>query len=708
MRSWSIQVLVGLAAALGTSGLMPAQSSPPVARRIAKVDTLHGDVLRDDYFWLRQKSNPEVVRYLQAENAFTERSLAHTKATEDSIYREMLGRVKETDLSVPAKDHGWWYYTRTEQGKAYPILCRKRGSLEAKEEVILDQNQLARGHSYHALGGTDVSPDGNLLLYLEDTTAFREYTLYVKDLRTGATLPGSIPNVWNGTAWADDNRTFFYTRADAAKRANAVWRHVLGTPASKDVKVFQEDNVLYSVGVDRSQSGAYVFISDDGFSSTEWRAIPTAAPLTPPRVLVPRQPAVEYWVDHIPGAFLIITNDHAANFRVVRTPETDTRPSAWRDWLATSDSVFVEGLTVFRTHAVVSERANGLRRLRVIRLADGDTHFVTFPDVAYGVFADDNPDFEATTFRFSYSSMTTPTRVYDYDLVKRTRTLLKQREIPSGFDPGKYELRRVMVEARDGEHVPVSMLLPKDYPMDGSRPFLLYAYGSYGSTTEPTFDSGVLSLVDRGFGYGIAHIRGGEEMGRRWYDDGKMMKKKNTFNDFIDVAEYLVRERYTSSSRLVANGASAGGLLMGVVATWRPDLFRAVVAGVPFVDVINTMVDSTIPLTAPEWEQWGDPRKPEHYAYMKSYSPYDNVAPHEYPALLVTTSFNDSQVMYWEPAKWVAKLRATKRGPNPIYLKTNFAGGHGGSSGRYDQLREWAFEYAFMIDAVRAPPPAVP
>ncbi len=708
MRSWSIQILVGLSAAIGWSGLLPAQSTPPVARRIAKVDTLHGDVLRDDYFWLRQKTDPEVVRYLQAENAYTERSLAHTKATEDSIYREMLGRVKETDLSVPAKDHGWWYYTRTERGRAYPIFCRKRGSLDAKEEVILDQNELARGHAYHALGGTDVSPDGHLLLYLEDTTAFREYTLYVKDLRTGATLPWSIPDVWNGTAWADDNRTFFYTRADAAKRANAVWRHVIGTPASKDVKVFQEDNVLYSVGIDRSQSGAYVFISDDGYSSTEWRAIPTAAPLSPPRVLVPRQPAVEYWVDHIPGAFLIVTNDHAANFRIVRAPEADTRSSVWRDWLATSDSVFVEGLTVFRTHAVVSERTNGLRRLRVIRLADGDTHFVTFPDVAYGVFSDDNPDFEATTFRFSYSSMTTPPRVYDYDLVKRTRTLLKQREIPSGFDPGKYEVRRVMVEARDGEHVPVSILLPKGYPMDGTRPFLLYAYGSYGSTTEPTFDSGVLSLVDRGFGYGIAHIRGGQEMGRRWYNDGKMMKKKNTFTDFIDVAEYLVRERYTSSSRLVANGASAGGLLMGVIATWRPDLFRAVVAGVPFVDVINTMVDSTIPLTAPEWEQWGDPRKPEHYAYMKSYSPYDNVAPQEYPALLVTTSFNDSQVMYWEPAKWVAKLRATKRGSNPIYLKTNFAGGHGGSSGRYDQLREWAFEYAFMIDAVRAPPAAVP
>jgi oligopeptidase B len=417
---------------------------------------------------------------------------------------------------------------------------------------------------------------------------------------------------------------------------------------------------------------------------------------------------VEYVADHVPGAFLIRTNDGATNFRIVRTPEEDSAPRSWRDWLPASDSVFVESFDVFRTHVVVSERANGLGRLRVVRLADDATHFITFPDVAYGVFPSENPDFDAATFRFTYSSLTTPNSVYQYDLEKRTRTLLKRREIPSGFDASKYDLRRVMVQARDGERVPLSLLLPKDYPMDGSRPFLLYAYGSYGATMEPTFDSEVLSLVDRGFGYGIAHIRGGQEMGRRWYDEGKMLKKKNTFTDYIDVADYLVREGFTSPSRLVASGASAGGLLMGVIATWRPDLFRAVVAGVPFVDVINTMLDASIPLTAQEWEQWGNPRNPEHYAYMKSYSPYDNVAPREYPALLVTTSFNDSQVMYWEPAKWVAKLRVTKRGSNPIYLKTNFAGGHGGSSGRYDRLKEAAFEYAFMIDAVKARPAVVP
>jgi oligopeptidase B len=700
-------LIAGLCGAAVLPPAGEAQRQPPSAKRIQKVDTLHGEILRDDYYWLRQKSNPEVRRYLEAENAYTEASLAHTAPLRDSIYREMVGRIKETDLTVPWRYQGYWYYSRTEKGKNYPIYCRKKGSLDAPEEVILDQNRLAEGKAFHALGGWDVSPDGNRLLYLEDTTAFRVYTLHVKDLRTGALLPDSISNVWSGTAWADTN-TFFYTRADSAKRAYQIWRHQLGKPAGPDVKVFQEDSVLYNAGVYRSRSGSYVFIGSEGFRSAGWWAVPTNRPTEAPRLLLPRRPDVLSTPDHVPGRFLILTNDGATNFRIVSTPEGDASPSGWRDWQPASDSVFIEGMDVFRTHVVVSERAGGLRRLRVVRLADQATHFVTFPDPAYGVYPSENHDFDAAAVRFTYSSLTTPDQVVEYDLTTRTRKVLKQKEVPSGFDQRKYEMRRVTARARDGEEVPVTLLLPREFPKDGSRPFLLYAYGSYGSTTEPDFDSTVLSLVDRGFGYAIAHVRGGQEMGRRWYDDGKMMHKKNTFNDFIDVAEYLVRERYTSRDRLVANGASAGGLLMGVIATWRPDLFRAVVADVPFVDVINTMLDASIPLTAQEWEQWGNPRNPEQYAYMKSYSPYDNVAPKEYPALLVTTSFNDSQVMYWEPAKWVAKLRATKRGPNPIYLRTNFAGGHGGSSGRYDRLKELAFEYAFMLDAVKASPSAVP
>ncbi len=689
------------ALALMLAGTAFAQSAPPLARRIAKVDTLHGDVRVDQYYWLREKTNPEVIKYLEAENAWTAQGMKHTEALQDSLYKELLGRIKETDLSVPYFERGYWYYTRTEQGKSYTIYCRKKGTLSAPEEVILDANALAEGKKFFALGGMEVSPDGNRLLYLADTTAFREYTLYVKDLRTGALLPDQLSGVWNGTAWADDNRTFFYMTPDSAKRGNAVWRHVLGQPRDRDVKVFQEDNVLNNVSVFRSKSGKYVFLPADGFTSSEWRVIPTAAPTTAPRVVAARRAGVEYSVDHVDGGFLIQTNDGATNFRLVRAPEADASPANWRDVLPASDSVFVEFFDVTRRFTIVAERAGGLRRLRVIDNAGGGTHFVTFPEAAYAVFPSTNVDYDAATYRFSYASLTTPSSVYDYDLERRTRELRKQQEIPSGFDPGRYEVRRLMVRARDEARVPVSILLPRGFPLDGTRPFLLYAYGSYGANVEPGFNSNVLSLVDRGFGYAIAHIRGGQEMGRKWYDDGKMMKKMNTFNDYIDVADYLVAERYTSTAGLVANGGSAGGLLMGAVTNMRPELFRAVVADVPFVDVINTMLDASLPLTAQEWEQWGNPRNPEHYRYMLAYSPYDNVAARTYPWLLVTTSLNDSQVMYFEPAKWVARLRATRTDTNPLYFKTNMGGGHGGSSGRYDRLRETAFRYAFMIDAVR-------
>ena len=670
-----------------------------MARQIPKVDTLHGEVRVDDYFWLREKTNPEVTAYLEAENAYTTQKMKHTEALQDKLYQEMLGRIKETDLSVPVFDTGWWYYSRTEQGKNYPIFCRKRGSLSAPEEVYLDQNALAEGKKFHALGGVDVSPDGETLLYLEDLTAFREYTLYVKDLKTGK-IVDQIPNVWNGTAWANDNKTFFYMTADSAKRGNTVWRHVIGTPREQDAKVFQEDNVLNNVGVQRSRSGKYVFITADGFTSSEWRIIPTASPTSEPRVVAARRPNVEYSVDHADGFFLILTNDSATNFRIVKAPEDNPGPANWVDWLPHRDSVFVEGVDAFKNFVVVSERSGGLRRLRVADLKNNKTHYVTFPEKAYGVFPAGNPEFNTQTYRFNYSSLVTPNSVYDYDLVTRKRELKKRQEIPSGYDANSYEVQRFMAPARDGVSVPVSVLLRKGTQLDGSHPLLLYAYGSYGFTLEPTFNSNVLSMVDRGFIYAIAHIRGGQEMGRRWYDDGKMLNKKNTFNDFIDVAEELIRRKYTTSERLVANGGSAGGLLMGAVANMRPDLFRAIVADVPFVDVINTMSDASLPLTAQEWEQWGNPAVPEQYAYMRSYSPYDNVAAKDYPWMLVTTSLNDSQVMYWEPAKWVARLRSLKTDQNPLYLKTNMAGGHGGSSGRYERLHEAAFRYAFMLVAV--------
>jgi oligopeptidase B len=499
-------------------------------------------------------------------------------------------------------------------------------------------------------------------------------------------------------AWANDS-ILFYQTADSARRANAVWRHVLGTPRSSDVKVLQEDNVLNEPGVARSRSGKYIYISDDGFTSSEWRLIPTANPTINPQVIVARSPNVEYQIDDIDGAFLMTTNYKARNFRVQRIPIDQVSGGNWLDMIPTTDSVFIEYLVPFKNDLVVVERSGGLQRLRVIDLKTNAVHYITFPEPAYAVTPRQNAEFDTRNLRFVYSSLLTPASTFDYDMGTRERVLRKRVEVPT-YDPSRYEVKRFMVTARDGARVPVSMIARKGWKQNGASPLLLYAYGSYGYTTEPSFDSNVLSLVDRGFGYAIAHIRGGQEMGRAWYDEGKMMKKKNTFNDFVDVAQYLVDQKFTSKNRLVANGLSAGGLLMGAVTNMRPDLFRAVVADVPFVDVINTMMDASIPLTAQEWQQWGDPHLADQYTYMRSYSPYDNVERKAYPWLLVTTSLNDSQVGYWEPAKWVAKLRAFKTDSNPLLLKVNMAGGHGGSSGRYDSLREEAFRYAFILDSV--------
>ena len=681
------------------SAQAPTPPRPPVAERVPKVDTLHGETRTDDYFWMKRKTDPKVVTYLEAENAYTDAMTAHTAALRDSLYQEMLGRLKQTDLSVPYRAQGYWYYTRTEEGKAYPIICRRRGTMSAPEEVVLDQNELAAGKKFHALGGFDVSPDGQRLLYLQDTTGYREYTLYVKDLQTGR-LVDSIPNAWSGTAWADDNRTFFYMTADSAKRGNAVWRHVTGQARSMDASVFREDSLLYNVSVSRSRNGKYVLIPTSSFTTSEWRVIPTAAPASAPRVVAPRRDGVEYDVEPVDGAFLIRTNAGGShNFRVVRAPENDPSPANWRDWLPHRDSAFVEGVDAFKQFIVVSERTGGMRRLRVLEPSGRSAHTIALPEQAYGVFASSNEEYDTPTFRLSYSSLVTPSTVFDYHVAARRLEVRKRTEVP-GYDPSRYEVRRAMAPARDGTPVPVSILVKKGAELNGQSPLLLYAYGSYGATTEPTFRSGVFSLVDRGFVYAIAHIRGGQEMGRRWYDEGKMLSKRNTFFDFEDVAEWLVRERYTSADKLVANGGSAGGLLMGVVANERPDLFRAIVADVPFVDVINTMLDASLPLTAQEWLQWGNPQVKAEYEYLKSYSPYENVRAQRYPWLLVTSSLNDSQVGFHEPTKWVARLRTLNTGTNPLLLRMNMAGGHGGSSGRYDQLREQAFRFAFMLDAV--------
>src|SRR2546423_4947743 len=672
---------------------------PPVATMKPKVDTLHGEVRTDNYFWIRDKSNPDVIAYLNAENAYTEAKMKHTEVLQQKLYDEMLSRIKETDVSVPFRDHGYYYWTATEKGKSYPIFMRRSAAAGSPEQVIIDANALAVGKKFSQVGGLQVSPSGSFASYLHDTTALRVYTLYVKDLRTGKLLGDSISRVVPSIAWANDT-VLFYQTADSARRSDAVWRHVIGTPRSSDIEVFHEKDVLDNVGVSRSKDDKYIVIADDGFTSSESRVIPTANPFATPVVVAPRKANVEYQLDHINGAFLITTNEGAQNFKVVRIADNEIGTGKSTEFIPTSDSVFIEFLEPFENNLVVVQRSGGLRRLRVMdlrtRRAD---YYITFPESAYAVNLPGNAEFNSDTLRFAYQSMVTPPSTFDYSFSTRQRVLKKKIEVP-GFDPTRYEVKRFMVKARDGVMVPVSMIVGKDWKQDGTHPLLEYAYGSYGATTEASFNSSVLSLVDRGFAYAIAHIRGGQEMGRAWYDQGKMMNKKNTFNDFVDVGQYLVDNHYTSTDRLIANGGSAGGLLMGAVVNMRPDLFKAVVADVPFVDVINTMMDASIPLTAQEWQQWGDPHDSTQYAYMRTYSPYDNVERKAYPWMLVTTSLNDSQVGYWEPAKWVAKLRSMKTDNNPLYIKINMAGGHGGSSGRYDVLHERAFRYAFMLDAV--------
>lgn len=671
---------------------------PPVAKQRPVVTTLHGEARTDEYAYFRDRNDPETIPYLEAENKYTDAMMAHTVELQTKLYDEMLARIKEDDAGVPVKRDDWFYYSRTEKGKAYPIFARKRGSETAPEEVYFDQNKEAEGFAFYQLGGMEVSPDHQKLAVLVDTNGYEDFVLRVKDMRTGQWLPDRIEKLSWGLAWASDNKTVFYMTPDSAKRGDRVWRHVVGTPRAQDVSVYQDRDVLFNVGVQRSRSGEWILISSGSFTSSEWHVIPAGFPAEKPRLIAARRPGIEYEVDAGADGFYIVTNENARNFKVMRAPFTDPSPRNWTEWLPHRADVFVEGVLPFRRHVVVQERREGLRRISIADLGTDERHEVEFPEPAYGVFLGGNPEFDSRTLRFTYSSLITPASVYDYALIARTRELKKRDEVLGGYDPSRYAVERITATARDGTPVPVSLVYRKNFTRDGKRPLLLYAYGSYGSTTEPTFNSQRFSLVDRDFIYAIAHVRGGQEMGRGWYDDGKMLKKMNTFTDFIDVADHLVRERYTSPDRLAANGGSAGGLLMGVIANLRPELFKVIVADVPFVDVINTMLDASIPLTAQEWEQWGNPAKKAEYDYMMKYSPYDNVQEKSYPRLLITSGVNDSRVAYWEPTKWIARLRAKAVGSNPILLKMNMGAGHGGSSGRYERLKETAFRYAFIID----------
>ncbi len=688
-----------VAAAVLTAALPLAAAdtgSAPVAKKVPHMQKLHGDELVDPYFWMRERENPEVKAYLEKENSFAEAFMKPTEVFQKALYDEMLARIKETDLSVPYREHGWHYYARTEKGKQYPIYCRRRGSLEAPEEIYLDVNELAKGQKFMNVWTRSVSDDGRLLAYSTDNTGFRDYTLRIKDLTTGRLLVETVERV-SSVAWARDNRTLFYTTTDPAKRPSRIYRHTIGTDPSSDALLYEEKDERFRVGAFRSRSGAYVFFPIASHTTSEWRFVPASTPAAELRLVALREQEHEYSVDHRGDLFYILTNDRGRNNRLVSAPAADPKRSAWKEVVAHRDDVMLEDFDLFDNWTVLYERQDALPRIRVADAEVANGYRIEFPEAIYYATAQDNREFDTRTLRIEYESFTTPPSVYDFDMKTKERRLLKQKEVLGGYEPARYASERRHATAADGTKVPISLVYRKGFVADGKAPLLLTAYGSYGASSDAGFDSTLVSLLDRGVVYAVAHIRGGGDLGKAWHDQGKMLKKKNTFTDFIACAEALVADGYTSTDRLVIEGGSAGGLLMGAVVNMRPELFRAVVARVPFVDVVNSMLDESLPLTVGEFEEWGNPKIKEQYDYIKSYSPYDNLEARAYPAMLVKTSFDDSQVMYWEPAKYVAKLRTLKTDSNPLIFKVNMSGGHGGSSGRYDKLKEIAFDYAFEL-----------
>ena len=676
-----------------------ASPTPPMAKIQPTELEEHGDVRVDNYYWLRERDNPETLAYLEAENQYTAEVMGHTEALQDTLYQEIIGRIAQDDTSVPYRLDDYWYYNRVEEGEEYPIYCRKQGSLEADEEVLLDVNELAVGHEYFAVRGVAVSLDHRRLVFASDDVGRRIYTLHFKDLESGEMLPDAIPGATANTVWANDNVTLFYTKQDPQTlRWDTVHRHTLGSDPATDPLVFEEVDETFNTFVFKTKSDRYLGIYSNQTLSSEVRLLDADQPDGDFEVFLPRQRDHEYSVDHFADHFYIRTNDQAKNFRLMKTPVDDTARQSWTEVIPHRDDVFLEGIEVFRQHLVVAERQKGLLQLQIRPWDGGEPHYLEFDEPAYLAFPSDNPEIDSSVLRFVYTSMTTPLTTYDYDMESHSKTLLKQEPVLGDFDAADYVTERLYAPARDGAEIPISIVYRKDFAKDGQRPLLLYAYGSYGSSMDATFRVDRLSLLDRGFAYAIAHIRGGQEMGRDWYEDGKLLHKMNTFTDFIDSAEFLVAEGYTQPSKLFAQGGSAGGLLMGAITNLRPDLFQGVISQVPFVDVVTTMLDVDIPLTSSEWDEWGDPRQKEYYDYMLSYSPYDNIEAKDYPNLLVTTGLHDSQVQYWEPAKYVAKMRAMKTDDNLLLLETNMDAGHGGASGRFKRYEQTALVYAFMLD----------
>ncbi len=671
--------------------------SPPVADRKPKAMAKFGDKRVDDYFWLREKENPDVIAYLEAENKYTKEVMKPLEGFRESLYKEILSRIKETDESVPYRRHGYWYYTRQVEGLQYPIYCRRKGSMEAPEEILVDENELAKGHKYTAIGSMDVSPDGTKLAYTVDFTGFRQYELRVKNLVDGQMLPDTAPRV-TSLAWAADNRTLFYVEEhETTKRSYRLHRHPLG--AASQV-VYEEADELFDIGVGETRSEAFIVLTSASKDTSESRVLRANDPSGEFRVIEKRRKGHEYYLDHHEGEFFIRTNDKGPNFRLVRAPVADPQQRHWKQVVAHRPLVMLEEIDLFKDFWVLVERDKGLLKLRITDFKTNASHFIEFDEAVYTAHPGTNAEFDTKEFRFLYESLVTPLTWYDYDVAARSRKLLKQQPVLGGYDPSQYASEALTAIAKDGTRVPISIVYKKSMRQEGPQPMLLYGYGSYGIPMDPGFRSSRISLLDRGMIFAIAHIRGGGDRGRTWYDDGKLLRKKHTFDDFIAVADSLVRRKYTAPDRLVIQGGSAGGLLMGAVVNMRPDLFKAVVSQVPFVDVMSTMLDASLPLTVQEYLEWGNPNEEKYYKYMRSYSPYDNLRKGAYPAILVETSLNDSQVMYWEPAKYVAKLRTLKTDSNVLLLKTIMEAGHGGASGRYDALKELAFTYSFVLDQV--------
>ncbi len=686
---------------------MPDSPAPPVAPERPVELTAHGDTRVDPWYWLRDRDDPEVVEYLTAENRYTATALEHTKDFQDGLFEEIRARIQETDVSAPVRYGPWDYYARTFEGRQYAEHGRRPAGAAAgdHEAVLLDENELAGESPYFSLGGFAIAPSQELIAYSTDYSGGERYTLRFRDVDTGRDLPDTVEDVYYGLAWADDNCTIFYIRPDDAVRPHQVWRHELGTDPSADVLVFEEADERFFVGVSRTRSGRYVIIASDSKTTSEARFIPSDAPGSEPRVVEPRTPDLEYAIEHHVDAehgdrFFVLTNaDGAEDFKVMVAPVASPGRDSWTEVIPHRPGVRVADVEAFAEHLLISEREGGLEQLRVRRVADDDEHLIAVPDPVYSIWAGENIDYETDVVRYGYTSLVRPTSAFDYDLRSRTSTLVKQAPVLGGYDSARYTSARLWATASDGTKVPMSVVHSTDVPLDGTAPALLYGYGSYELSIDPTFSSVRLSLLDRGFVFAIAHIRGGGELGRRWYEDGKLMHKRNTFTDFVACAEHLIASGYTSAAHLSARGGSAGGLLMGAVTELRPDLFRAIVAEVPFVDVVTTMSDPSIPLTVTEWEEWGNPiEDADAYEYMKSYSPYDNVVATDYPAIFVSAGLNDPRVAYWEPAKWVAKLRATKTDHHLLLLKTEMGAGHGGPSGRYDAWRDEAQVIAFVVD----------